>query len=117
MARTIEQCFVLCFEINFKTVIRGHHVYKSIWTPLIGQVLIAKPNERREALDYDKYSFGIFKRSEEDTTTLTFEGHVPVALWKLLNQFLKAGIGNGIYVEITGKRKQEVGKIFGLDKL
>ena len=111
MARTIEQCFDLCFEINFKTVIRGHHVYKSIWTPLIGQVLIAKPDERREALDYDKYSIGIFKRSEEGTTTLTLVGHVPVELSKLLNQFWKAGTGNGIYVEITGKRKREVGLV------
>ena len=58
MARTIEQCLDPCFEINFETVFRGHHVYKSVWTPLIGQVLIAKPDERREALDYDKYSNG-----------------------------------------------------------
>ena len=80
----------LYFEINFETVIDGHHVCKSIWTPFIGQVLVAKPDERREALDYDKYSIGIFKRSEEDTTTLTLVGHVPVDLSKLpklLNNF------------------------------
>ena len=85
MARTIEQCFDLCLEVNFKTVIHGHHIYKSIWTPLIGHVLIAKPDERREALDYDKYAIGIFKRLEEDTTALTLVGHVPVELSKLLN--------------------------------
>ena len=92
-------------------VIRGHDVYKRIWTPLIGQVLIEKPDERREALDYDKYSIGNFKRSEEDTSTITLVGHAPVELSKLLNQFLKADTGNGIYVEITGKRKQEVGLV------
>ena len=111
MAKTIQQCFDLYFEINFQTVIRGHHVYKIIWTPLTAQVLIAKRDERREPLDYDKYSIGIFKRSEEDTTTLTPVGHVPVELSKLLNQFLKAGTGNGIYVEITGKRKREDGLV------
>ena len=77
MARTVEQCFDLCLEINFKTVIREHHVYKSIWTPFVGQVLIAKPDKRREALDYDKCFIGIFKRSEEYTTTLTLVGHIP----------------------------------------
>ena len=46
MARTnIVKDFDLSFEINFKTKIRGHHVYKSIWTSSIGQVLLAQPDE------------------------------------------------------------------------
>ena len=47
----------------------------------------------------------------EDTSTLTLLGLVPVELSKLLNKFLKADTGNGIYVEITGKRKREVGLV------
>ena len=95
MARTnIVKDFDLSFEINFKTIIRGHHVYKSIWTSSIGQVLLAQPDERKEALDYDKYAVGIFKRHEEDISKLSLVGHVPVELSKLLNQFLKAGTGN-----------------------
>ena len=70
MARTnIVKDFDLFFEINFKTIIRGHHVYKSIWTSSIGQVLLAQPDERKEALDYDKYAVGSFKRHEEDFKT------------------------------------------------
>jgi len=78
---------------------------------LIGQILIAKSDERREALHDDNYSIGIFKRSEEDTTTLTLVGNVPVELSTLLNQIVKADTGNASYVEITGKRKREVGLV------
>ena len=37
-------------------VIRGHHIYTTIWTAVIDQELIAKLDERKEALDYDKFS-------------------------------------------------------------
>ena len=119
MVRTnIVKDFDLSFEINFKTIIRGHHVYKSIWTSSIGQVLLAQPDERKEALDYDKYAVGIFKRHEEDNSKLSLVGHKPVELSKLLNQFLKADTGNCIYVEVIciyveviGKRKREVGLV------
>ena len=112
MARTnIVEDFDLSFEINFKTIIRGHHVNKSIWTSSIGPVLLAQPDERKEALDYDKYAVGIFKRHEEDISKLSLVGHVPVELSKLLNQFLKADTGNCIYIEVIGKRKREVGLV------
>ena len=58
--------FDLCFEIPFSTVIRGHHIYKTIWTAVVGQELIAKPNERKDALDYKKVSIGLFKPKEEE---------------------------------------------------
>ena len=59
MARTnIVKDFDLSFEINFKTTIREHHVYKTIWTSSVGQALLAQPDERKEALDYDKYAVG-----------------------------------------------------------
>lgn len=47
-------------------VIRGHNIYKTVWTAVIGQELITKPDERKEALDYDKLSFGVFKPEEEE---------------------------------------------------
>ena len=112
MARTnIVKDFHLSFEIKFKTIIGGHHVYKSIWTSSIEQVLLAQPDERKEALDYDKYAVGIFKQHEEDISKLSLVGHVLVELSKLLNHFLKADRGNCIYVEVIGKRKREVGLV------
>ena len=112
MARTYGvKNFELSFEINFSTIIRGHHVYKNIWTSSLGQVLLAKPDDRKEALDYDKYSIGVFKQKEEDVSQLELVGHAPVELSRLLNHFLKAHVGNSIYVEVTGKRKREVGLV------
>ena len=37
--------------------------------------------------------------------------HLPVELSRLLNHFLKVDVGNCIYVEITGKRKRQVGLV------
>ena len=97
--------FHLPFEINFKTIIRGHHIYKSIWTSSIGQVLLSQTDEWKEALDYDKYAAGISKRQEEDISKLSLVGHIPVELSKLLYQFLKADTGHCIYVEVIGETK------------
>ena len=105
MARTnIVKDFDLSFEINFKTMIRGHHVYKSIWKSSIGQVLLAQPDQRKKALDYDKYDVGIFKRHEEDISKLSLVGHVPVELSKLLNQFLKADTGIASTLKSLGNK-------------
>lgn len=93
MARTnIVKNFDLSFEINFNTVIRGHHVYESIWTSSIEQVLLALPDVRKEDLDYDKYVVDISKRHEEDFSHLGIVGHAP-------------------HVEIIGKRKREAGLV------
>ena len=109
--KNIVKDFDLPFEINFKTIIRGHHVYRIIWTSSIGQVLQAQPDKRKEAVNYDKCAVVIFKRYEEDISKLSLVGQVPVELSKLLNQFLKANTGNCIYVEVIGKRKREVGLV------
>ena len=58
-----------------------------------------------------KYSIGVFKQKEEDVSQLELVGHAPVELSRLLNHFLKAHVGNSIYVEVTGKRKREVGLV------
>ena len=79
----------------------GHHQLDKFYQPDI----------RKEALDYDKYAVGIFKRYEEDFFQLDLVGHAIVELSGLLNQFLKTDVGNGICVEIIGKRKCEVGLV------
>ena len=38
MVRAIPRSFHLAFKVQFRTNIRGHHVYKDSWTPLIGEV-------------------------------------------------------------------------------
>ena len=53
--------FNLCFEVFFPAIICSHYVYKTIWTTAVCQELIAKPDERKEALDYNKFSIVAFK--------------------------------------------------------
>ena len=57
-----------------------------------------------------QYVVGSFKRHEEDFSQLDVVGHAPVEL-SLLDQFLKAAVGNSIYVEMIRKRKREVGPV------
>ena len=49
------------YKIEFQAAIRGHHIYKDIWVPLIGQELICKRDSRDEALEYDINAIGVFK--------------------------------------------------------
>ena len=78
--------FDLCFEITFSTIICGHHLYKTILTTVIGQELMAKPDEAKEALHYDKFSIGVFKLKNKMNTKddLGLLGHLPMEISSLL---------------------------------
>ena len=54
------------YKIDFNLVIRGYHVYKGCWTPIMGETVLARNNTREEALEYDQYTIGIFKEPEEE---------------------------------------------------
>ena len=73
----------------------GHHIYRTIWTAVVGQELIAKPNERKEVVDYDKFSIIVLKPKGEEnklntSDDLVLVGHVPIEISSLLYYFLKA---------------------------
>ena len=40
MARTA----LVLYETVFESVIRGHHVYKDFWMPVVGEILIVRPD-------------------------------------------------------------------------
>ena len=110
MARAVEErSFQLYHRVVFRTVIRGHHVYKSIWTPCVGESLVAHRDDRSEALQYDKFAIGTYKKNEEGMEELV--GHVPIELSSLLYHFLSEGPDNHLAIEVTGKRKREVGLV------
>ena len=44
--------YKLAYDIKFDTPIRGHHVYKKIWTPRKDDILYCKKDYRSEALGY-----------------------------------------------------------------
>ena len=35
-------------ELQIDSVVRGHHIYKSVWTPVIGEDLYLEPEESNE---------------------------------------------------------------------
>ena len=72
----------------------GHHIYKTIWTAVVGQELIAKPDERKGAPNYHQFSIGVFKPEEEGnkmntSDDLALVDHIPLEISSLLYHFLK----------------------------
>lgn len=49
------------------SIVKGHHVYKSIWTPVISQELLVKPEDDNE---HDKNTVSVIRG---DCTV----GHIP----------------------------------------
>ena len=43
------------------SIIRGHHVYMSVWSSTVGETLNTKPDNREESKDYDKFAIGEYK--------------------------------------------------------
>ena len=115
MARAIEKCnFEMYHRVKFQSITRGHHVYKSIWSPCAGETLMAYPGDRPEALEYDKFAVGIYKIKEKEKDMEEQKelfGHVPVELSSLIYHFLNVSSESRMTVEVTRKRKREVGSV------
>ena len=79
-----------CIEVE--SVIRGYHVYKEIWTAMLGEVLTCK----READNFhDRFAVAIMKRSD-------VVGHVPKKISTICSLFLRSGT---ITCEVNGSRQ------------
>ena len=39
----------LQYDIDFESVVRGHHIYKTVWKPEIGERLVCKKDDRKGA--------------------------------------------------------------------
>ena len=63
------------------SVVTGHHIYKTIWTPFIGEML---PAEIEEGNLYDRYAVSLTRDSK-------IVGHVPHSISKVTWHFLKHG--------------------------
>ena len=64
MSRTAIVNFEMFYKVEFTCAIRGHHVYKTSWTPILNEKLERKKDNREEALSHDKHSVGVSKRDE-----------------------------------------------------
>ena len=79
-----------------ESVVRGHHIYKSVWTPYNGEVLTVEPETGNE---HDQYAVAILNNDN-------VVGHVPREMSRICYYFIRSG--GSIDCKITGRRK--VGK-------
>ncbi len=94
------------YEVEFSSVIRGHHVYKATWTPFIGESLVCRRDDRKEAKEHDEYAVGTYLEADNKLV-----GHVPMELSFLIFTFLKARHGNTVQFKVTGSRRLENGLV------
>ncbi len=80
-----------------ESVVRGHHVYKEVWTPLVGEELDL---EREHGNSYDHYATTVKKGA-------VVVGRVPRELSKYFWCFLAGG--GEIECEVTGRRRKGKG--------
>uniref|UniRef100_A0A1X7UNS1 HIRAN domain-containing protein n=1 Tax=Amphimedon queenslandica TaxID=400682 RepID=A0A1X7UNS1_AMPQE len=77
-----------------ESVITGHHVYKTVWTPVIGEELHTEVEDDNE---HDKYAVAVMKSNG-------IVGHMPRSLSRISWYFLKNG--GKIQGKVTGKRRK-----------
>ena len=92
------------FEVQFTSVIRGHHIYKSVWTPTLGEKLNCREDDRKEAKQHDEYPIGTYL---EAYTGSELVGYVPMELSYLIYTFLRAYDDNEVSAKVTGSRRLE----------
>ena len=85
------------YEVEFSSVIRGHHVYKAAWSPIIGESLACRNDDRKEAKEHDEYAVRTYLEADNKLV-----GHVPMELSFLIFTFLKACHENKVQVKVAG---------------
>ena len=76
MASQVEAAY--CFE----SVVRGHHIYKTIWTPSLGEILMVFPEPLN---DHDRHAVWVKKAD-------VIVGHVPREQAKTMFDAWRPGI-------------------------
>ena len=109
MARAIPLTYDLIFKVEFEMNIRGHHVYRSVGMPILGEQLKCMKYDREEAKDHDENAIGVYKIKAETEDLLV--GHIPCEISKMIYCFLKTDKFNSVIVIVTGKRKREMGLV------
>ena len=67
------------FSFTFESVIRGHHVYKSVWTPFIGETLSLTIEDGNAE---DPYAVAVMKGT-------TIVGHTPREISRVFSFFIQ----------------------------
>ena len=80
------------FSFQMESVIRGHHVSRTVWTPFVGEVLSLSPESGNE---HDRFAVSIVK---DDAVV----GHVPRELSQFFFYFMQHD--RTVTVDVTGHR-------------
>lgn len=81
------------FSLQLDSCIRGHHVYKTIWTPSLGESLSLKSESGNS---HDRFAISVLKDEH-------IVGHVPREVSQFFFYFMQH---NGtITVKVTGHRR------------
>ena len=80
-----------CFEME--SCIRGHHIYKDIWTPVVDEELSCR---REEGNISDPYAVAFIKSG-------VIVGHVPRRISATCNLFMQRG--GAVMCKVTGLRR------------
>ena len=91
------------FDVQFTSVIRGHHIYKSEWTPTLGEKLNCLEDNHKEAKEHDEYAIGTYL---EANTGNKLVGYVPMELLYLIYTFLRAYDDNEVSVKVYSRVKK-----------
>ena len=103
----------LQYDIDFESVVRGHHIYKTMWKPEIGERLVCKKDDRKEAALYDENAIGVFKQLEVDQKPeFILVGHLPMEFSFFMHSFLKSRDDN-ILIKYRSNWSKKKGKWLG----
>lgn len=81
--------------------IRGYHIYKDIWTPVIDEELQCR---REPANIIDRYAVAVLKSG-------TIVGHLPKKISRISSLFIRRG--GQIKCEVTGRRRRSADLVQG----
>ena len=99
--------YILCNKKELKSVVRGRHVYQSVWTSTVGEDLFTAPDKRGEAFSYNEFAIGEYKNKMCSLQV----GHLLIKISSLSYHFLKKSSENKIIVKNTEKREKEIGLV------
>ena len=88
-------------SLRWNNVVRGHHVYKDIWTPFVGEILHVEQEDNNPE---DCFAVCIVKGSTGGDNIV---GHMPREVSQLVWYFIEHN--GSVVCEITGHRKRGIG--------
>ena len=84
-------------DYEIYSMVRGHHVYKTVWTPVIEEQLYL---EQEYSNPYDDFAVAVIKDHQ-------IVGHIPENFAMITWHFISHG--GSVYCRITGRRKKGKG--------